>query len=890
MQKTIDNPPDYGFDRIKNDPSIQLRIIQHVFPEAVPGKKFKTHLENTPSSCLKLDNGKYWLKNFGNNEKAKDWLNVVQEHLNCNASDALSFVLTNILNDTKSKSFRNQDEYSSFDKKVFAIQNNSKQLASQYLVSRGILVNELPEGAYYQSNNEDKTVNRIVFIDSEKQLINSRKLTIEKGQYYNDGKLNNALYVEMYRPSDEWVFLVEGCINALSLQSHSSIAFFSAGNNFNDYPKLEKYIKEKRVILAFDNDKAGEQMASQILSLIVDHSFLDISVFQLKLSSDQDINDLLRAGALEDFLSNGENYQQLYPQLIDDSIDEANDVKKHGYFKRQNCYWIESNIKGVRHERCISNFVMDVVYFFPDGTDNAKRIFYLQNKFGKTELAIITAKSLSLEDFKAVIRSKGNFSFRGTKDELDRILEEVLQRDKEAKELTTLGQHLGKGYYTFANGIIQNGKFHKVDKYGVVELHSTYYYLPAFSFINRHSQEFLQDQKFQFRMGKGSFSQWSQMVAQAYDEKGIIGIVFVIASIYRDIIIDELGFFPYLFLFGDWGVGKTSYTEFLLSLFYNNYKGISLEANSTPKSIARTAHKIRNGLLYLKEYDNKIEKNIIGLLKTGYEGIAYSRAQSSNDFKTMDTFINSSIIIDGNSLPSASSALLSRMVVLDFRNNNFTSEQVSAFKQLEQYKADGLGKTFIEIIIHRKHFKAVFSSCFNEQLSILKERNMKLEHLSERSIKHMALFLAVFQSLSDHLIFPFTYQNLFDWIKRTVTDQDIEIKSINRVNRFWRALDFLKSEKKLHKDIHYKYASKSDGTEYLGLNIQLLHKIYMQTPATWDGEPTSYNDLIRLLINDPAYIPSWMNGRSNTVTIKGLGSAYAFDISKIQLNLDLWER
>ena len=57
-----------------------------------------------------------------------------------------------------------------------------------------------------------------------------------------------------------------------------------------------------------------------------------------------------------------------------------------------------------------------------------------------------------------------------------------------------------------------------------------------------------------------------------------------------------------------------------------------------------------------------------------------------------------------------------------------------------------------------------------------------------------------------------------------------------------------------------------------------------------DGEITRKNDLLRLIQNDPAFIPSWMKGRNHSVTIKGFGSAYAFDPLKINLNLNSWEK
>jgi hypothetical protein len=155
----------------------------------------------------------------------------------------------------------------------------------------------------------------------------------------------------------------------------------------------------------------------------------------MQLPKDSDLNDLLRNGDLNGFLEDPENFKQLHPVLLENSEDEIADFENKGFFKRNHCYWIKTTNRGNSVERCISNFLMDVLYFFPDGTDNASRIFYLQNKTGKTEMVSISAKALKLPDFKAVIRSKGNFSFRGTVEDLDRILEDICKEEREAKEI-----------------------------------------------------------------------------------------------------------------------------------------------------------------------------------------------------------------------------------------------------------------------------------------------------------------------------------------------------------------------------------------------------------------------------------------------------------------------
>lgn len=888
----MDNEIPDGINIINRNPEFQLQIIKHFFPQVNSGKKFKIHEEKTPSSVLKLDNNKYWVKNFGTGQKALDWLNIAENQLGFETSDALRYVVDNIIGTplAPKKSLVTKRRFNTLEKRIYAIENNKNGEAKQYLESRKIDTKKLPANCFFQSNNIDGTPDSIAFFDSEKRLINERKLNTEKGQYKNTGQLYNSLFDRLYKPEEDWVFLVEGCINSLSIPEYSSLALFSADNNFSDFRKLQSYLKGKTIVLAFDGDKAGDHISDRLYSLITDHELTNKPVHRLLLPEKKDLNDLLREKNLNTFLEDPQSYKQLHPLLLENSKDETSDFQSKGFFKRNHCYWVQSTVKGKTIERRISNFLMDVLYFFPDGTDNAVRIFYLQNNKGKTDMVAIPAQSLKLPNFKAAIRSKSNHSFLGSVEELDRILEDIFSNEREATEISIMGYQPEEFVFAYSNGLLHNKDFLKVNRFGVVELPQGNFYLPAFATTNKKSKAYLQEKKIYFRKGNLSFSEWSALFIQAYNNMGMVGTMFIIAALFRDIIFEELEFFPYLFLFGDAGVGKTSYAKILLSLFYvKKYEGISLEGQSSAKAIARTVHKFCNGLVYLKEYVNNLNSNIIGMLKTGYEGVGYSRAQSTNDLLTHDTFFNSAVILDGNSLPSETSALLSRMIVLDFKNNIFTQSQDQAFTILRDEAENGFGRVTKEIFSNRKHFTSQFKTNLKLTEKQLKTDD-KYTQLTTRSLKHLTLFLAVYKSIYPVLKIPFTYEELLDCLGNLIASQDNEIAGLSRVSKFWNMLDFLKSEGQIKKGIHYTFATRSGGLEFIALKLDLLHSLYLKNVTSHDGEITRKNDLLRLIQNDPAFIPSWMKGRNHSVTIKGFGSAYAFDPLKINLNLNSWEK
>ena len=171
---------------------------------------------------------------------------------------------------------------------------------------------------------------------------------------------------------------------------------------------------------------------------------------------------------------------------------------------------------------------------------------------------------------------------------------------------------------------------------------------------------------------------------QAYGISAIIGISYSIAAMFRDVIYNSRQTFPYLFLFGLPGVGKTSFTDLLLKLFGDPQDGVSLNNISTAKGMARKTAQLKNALVYFKEYSNAgMDNNLIHFLKTAYDGIGYERAQTSNDNRTNTTRVNSGIIIDGNEIPEKNSAVFSRCILLQFSKTAYTAEQRKAFEQLK---------------------------------------------------------------------------------------------------------------------------------------------------------------------------------------------------------------
>lgn len=874
-------------ERIKNSTELQLNIIQQFIPQAKPNKKFKLHDEKTPSSILKLHEGKYWIKNFGSSHKAKDCFNIAQEALGCDMPELLRYLKKNFSIESTLTSEFPQIIRTAFEKQVYAIKCNSKPEVTEYLEKRGINTKSLPQNAFFQNNGIDGNADAIVFFDKNEKLINKRYLNPSRGQRYNNkGCLDGAIYDVCFNADSNKIYIVEGAINSLSLEGiESSIAIFSTSNNIT-INRISNYIANKHIIIALDNDKAGNKASERLYKSILEANIEIQSIKHCVFPNNKDCNNLLQENHLNEFLSEKKNFKQLYPEHLPNSKDKKKDIEEFNFYKKNSCYYVEDQYKGKVRERRISNFIMTIFYFLPDGSDDAKRIFFLQNRSGKSKLLTISSKNLNIKSFKSSIASVGGFSFLGTQNELDIILEALREREDTAHNVGILGHQSEFNLYAFSNGVIHNGSFQKVDRFGVVKANEKSLYIPAFSLINKHSPWYDKERRFKFLSGQIKFSEWSDLLYKAYHDKAVVGMCYVIGGLFRDYIFKELGFYPFLFLFGDYGVGKTSFSEIFLNLFGSGNRGISLEAGSTSKSVARSADQQRNALLYLKELDSKIESKIIGFLKTAYDGIGYTRAQTSQDNKTHDTQVNSAIFLDGNYLPTMSSALYSRMIILNFSSHIFSDEETKAFQTIKKEAKMGFGKVILEILRHRSHFVKDFKNQFDIVYHELKYQNPTTAKYSERNVKHIALLLAIYKTMSSKLNFPMKYEKLHGCLLENAREQDESLQRVSEANQFWNAIEFLKSDLKINKQ-HYRIV-KLDEKSLLGIRFNLIYPLYKRFCLSQNQSELDSNTLLALLKDQKSFVKTWQKGRINSHTIKDFGSAYLFDFNQLPLEKELW--
>ncbi|MCF6242507.1 MAG: CHC2 zinc finger domain-containing protein, partial [Bacteroidales bacterium] len=711
------------------------------------------------------------------------------------------------------------------EKKIFAINNNNKTKAEKYLNDRGINTNKLPANSF----SYDRYTDAVVFIDDKRQLINKRFIAPEQGQpkaiFEKGSIIKNALYTRLYDDNKETVYIVEGVINSLSLTGYSSIAIFTSSNSADDVGIFAKFLQNKNVVLAFDNDEAGKKCSEYYQEFIINQINVK-SLSVLLLPEHKDINDLLKEKKLSKFLKDTDNYEYIKADLLNIPLKKNDRSISEHFFIKYSCYYITEQRRGYQIEIDISDCIFEFLYRLTD--NEGTRLIKIQQTQIKGENRIklleLTSEQLKKDKFEVEL-SKHGFSFYGKKYHLDRIRTHLQHQEKTANAIQTFGHQLESNIFAFSNCIItEDNKVLYPNSLGMIEDKGTTYYLPTASLANQ--LKFAELKSFSYKEGNINFSDFAKLFVSAYPIGGSVGIQFYLLALFRDVVFSSLDFFPYLYLYGEAGGGKTSFVDLLLGLFGDASKGYGLK-NISQAGLSRIAAQKRNTMTYYKEYSKEVPGYVEDYLKTGYDGQSRTISAKSVSKETISFNVESAGIIDSNFLPTNETAVFTRMVILDFEDTNFTEMQTKAYEDLKEQEKQGLAQITKEVLNHRAFFVDNFKDVYFSTLDYLKKRKqLKQKFTHERTIKHIALFLTPYFILSEKLKFPFNSESLEDTIIVHAEAQEEKLHAFKSTNIFWQGLETAKKE---HKFVEFNGHNLSQAHYYKKMLTANTGEIYIKT-------------------------------------------------------------
>lgn len=509
---------------------------------------------------------------------------------------------------------------------------------------------------------------------------------------------------------------------------------------------------------------------------------------------------------------------------------DFNAAVNYGIYEDDNKYFIKSSRDNWNQ---VSTFTMKVHYLVRESIESAYRVITFTNHYGQERTLTINTDDLtSAGPFKKVVNRLSNFSWQGKDEDLAK-LNEYLQRDeKHAMQLNILGLNSRYKFWAWGNGLLDlsdNPEFIPADEFGMVQSKSgETFFIPAANKLNSLTddvQDVSPEARFCFTDTKMGFTEWSTLHQMAYGENSMFGVLWYLASLYRDVIFGHPAIkrFPSLFAYGTPGSGKGSFTNSILSLNGFPQNSISLESNtSTPKGILRSFTQFKNGIVWLDEYKNAIPKYLIALLKQLYDGASYARAKKTNDAKTESTPINASAIVSGQDMPTIEAALLERFILLQFNDKKRTNEEITAFNALAELEEDGLSTIAHQVLVHRNHFVSKFKELFKTAFTEMREELSKKE-IKDRYQMNFAILLAVYDVLKDKLKFPYNRKKVVEQLIKKAIEQSSLSKNNNDIAKFWAVVEFLVGQGFIIQDKNYAIREG-----ILHIKIQDVHPLYVK--------------------------------------------------------------
>lgn len=223
-----------------------------------------------------------------------------------------------------------------------------------------------------------------------------------------------------------------------------------------------------------------------------------------------------------------------------------------------------------------------------------------------------------------------------------------------------------------------------------------------------------------------------ELINQAWPDNGPLALAFTVGSWFVWRVKPELGFFPFLSLFGDTQTGKSHLVRRLNAMQCLDSEGLPMTKLNTGKGEIRDLAK-KSGLMIPLLEGNKEERmrfDLESLLTLYNAGNPLQvRAMKTNDLATKVTEFLGTLCFVQNREPFRTKPQLERVVSSrKFSSDDINSDSYFAFKELLKIPLREMGQCYIEVMSRRKE---VEKSWYREYL---KARNEIIEHVPDNRI------------------------------------------------------------------------------------------------------------------------------------------------------------
>ena len=555
------------------------------------------------------------------------------------------------------------------------------------------------------------------------RLINPPK---GEGKTHNRGPISGKLWLHQgrtYDPNSE-TFVTEGVLDSLSFveAGYQAIAVLSAGQDSSkiDFP-LQK------LTFAIDTNEAGAHAFMKAKKNFEDS---DKQIDMIALPAHfGDWNDLLLRRGAEGFKKYiDEERKQLKTEaslLVADTAEEWANIY-HSHYQHLpkliafNSSYYVGTVKEKSEEvtvtiRRISDFTLTVEYFLqenslPDRPEIKFQVSISKESARKPVSLRLTAEEITGNTLETTMLKRCNASWSGIKRDNHALVEKITKAKAPfVRQLDAVGKDKESDLYLFPNFAINpKGELIKAGSKGLFKVKNRKYIKP-FSMPTIKPEAGLDS------------IELIHLIRSGWGSNGITALSWFFACWFIDLIKKQLGFFPFLSMYGEPGSGKTSLLTILNAIQCIDHEGIPFNEANTLKGITRKASQFNSIALSFIEVNAPKQKNerkkwmpIADAMLALYNenNLLQLRAQTTQDNQTHDLELNTSFVFSGNFWPFKTRAQKERINSLKFSKEGCTDESRRSYERLRSTPKQQLANLFVTIMQYRERIESEWNSYF----------------------------------------------------------------------------------------------------------------------------------------------------------------------------------
>lgn len=650
--------------------------------------------------------------------------------------------------------------------------------------------------------------------------------------------------------------------------------------------------KGKKVILMPEDKKRLSDLAMELIGKIPDVVTRDAYMEQVKArfgikvaiekpkekpkEEVQSLTEILNS--LRGDIDPLEDYQ--FPKEVEDPSVYKNEILEYGVFQHANR--IYCNTGSAFYD--VSNFSIEIIQHMQDEQFPMKLI-RICNVHGVEKIFdVLSEKINTLNSFKNVVTSYGNFSFSGSAAQHERLLRYLFDRMGTGRKIDVLGWQ-AEGFWVWNNKIVIPGLREEViNSEGLFKHQNDSYYIPsANKNFEKNMYKYGAQKKFRSIPTEVSLPQYLKQLYKVHRGHAITGILFGIGSLFQDIVVSCTGFFPILFYFGPASTGKDNICEAIQSFVGQPQTAIQLEGSaSTIKAQIREFAQFSNGISQLSEY-KRGNPQVDGIIKGLWDRRGYKRGSIESRVAVDEVPIISSTLLTGNDSPDAE-ALITRLIWEEMKVQEFSEEAKAAYNKLKDMCRRGVSGISDWLLHKRAVFQEHFLEVYREKKRLLSEREA-IKGVPVRMIDNLAVLYAVYGIFEREGIFPFWQEDMERHFDSLIENQRRKIESDSVYQRFWDCFMVcmrLTQGERLQVDTNLR---AEGGRIYF--NFSTAYSIVQrQWFVQYREQAPGKSEMRRQLREDSSYMGEEKSIRINT-NINSPTSAMVIDIGKLRIREEL---